>query len=42
MLLDTECEVSTDHGTVAREGPRVVVTLDPGDAQTALATVQIA
>jgi hypothetical protein len=34
--------VSTDHGTVAREGQRVVVTLDQGGGEPALARIRIA
>jgi beta-galactosidase len=41
VVLETDCEVSTDHGTVAREGQRVVVTLDRGDAKPAPARIRI-
>jgi beta-galactosidase len=41
VVLETGCDVSTDHGRVAREGPRVVVTLDHRDRAPALATIQI-
>ena len=41
VVLETDCEVSTDHGTVAREGQRVVVTLDQSDGEPALARIRI-
>jgi hypothetical protein len=41
VVLETDCEVSTDHGTVAREGLRVVVTLDRGRGEPAPARIRI-
>ena len=41
VVLETDCEVSTDHGTVAREGQRVVVTLDQGRGEPAPARIRI-
>jgi beta-galactosidase len=41
VVLETDCEVSTDRGTVAREGQRVVVTLDKGGGEPALARIRI-
>lgn len=41
VVLETDLEVSTDHGTVARDGQRIVVTLDRGYRERALARVRL-
>lgn len=41
VVLETESEVRTDHGALAREGQRVVVTLDHADGEPALARIRI-
>ena len=42
VVLQTDLDVSTDHGTVARAGQRVVVTLDRGYREPSLARVRLA
>jgi len=42
VVLETSGEVSTEHGSVARDGQRVIVTLSIATGDDGLAKIQIA